>query len=211
MPLMRERIWPHLPVRSQRLRALAAFYEPRGPIAVRGPEPASLPTCTRIVDAAVEPLRIEAHRIRHAQHEHLSVLERDHAVVEIAGCNRHVLAKSKRVVLIDPGVVARLSAVVADTPEAWSRELMEAPAFRAMVAGGLRAAERGLALAAIEASKLATRQRDPDDAIAVDVAAARTEPWLRHVVDLGDGGFRRIWSRHHTNHRTRVGPVRAPD
>src|SRR5262245_17795022 len=128
---MRERIRSDLPMRSQRFGALAALDEPRGPIAVGGPEAASLPACARIVDTSVEPLRIEAHRIGHAQHEHLAVLERDHAVVEVAGRDRHVLAKSERVVLIDPGVIARLGAVVADTPEAGSWELVEAPAFGA--------------------------------------------------------------------------------
>jgi hypothetical protein len=41
------------------------------------------------------------YRVRDAQHDHLAVLKGDHPVVEIAGRDRHVLAKPERIVLVD--------------------------------------------------------------------------------------------------------------
>src|SRR5688572_3718529 len=99
---MRQRVRPYLPVRGERLRTLAAFDEPRRAVAVGRPQAASFPSRLRIVNASVEALGVEAHRIRYAQHDHLAVLVRDHAVVQVAGRDRHVLAKAERVVLIDP-------------------------------------------------------------------------------------------------------------
>ena len=73
--LVRQRIGPHLDVHGARLSALAAFLEPRRAVAARAPQAAALPAGVRIVDAAVETLGVEAHRIRDAQHDHLPVLE----------------------------------------------------------------------------------------------------------------------------------------
>ena len=49
--------------------------------------------------------------------------------------------------LIDPRVIARLGAVLADALEARTRILVEAPALRAVIAGRLRPVQRTLALA----------------------------------------------------------------
>ena len=68
--------------------------------------------------------------------------------------------------LVHPRVVARLGAVVADALEARTRVLVERPALRAMIAGGLRPVERRLALAAIEAAHVAAAERHPHDAVA---------------------------------------------
>src|SRR5687768_14807095 len=136
-------------MRGEGTRALACFDQPRRAIAVGGPEAAALPAGARIVNAPVEALRIEPQRIRHPQDDHLSVLECDQAVVEIAGRHRHVVAQAERVVLIDPRVVARLGAVVANAREAWAGILVEAPAFGAVIARRLRPAERPLAFPAI--------------------------------------------------------------
>ena len=87
--------------------------------------------------------------------------------------------------LVDPAVVARFSAVLADALEAGTRILIERPALRTVVAGRLRAVERGLALAAVEAADVAARERHPHDALAVDVAAARAEARHRDVEHLG--------------------------
>src|SRR5687768_15358714 len=146
---------------GKRSAALASFPEPRRPVAARRPRTSALPAGAGIVDPTVEPLGVEAHRIRHAQPDHLTSLEGDHAAIEIAGRDRHVLAEAEHVVLIDPGVVAGLGAVVADALKAWSRILVERPAFRTVVAGRLRPVQRPLALVAVEACEMTARKRGP--------------------------------------------------
>ena len=74
-----------------------------------------------------KPLRVEAHRIGHAQHDPLAVLQREDAVVEVARGHRHVLAEAEGIVLIDPRVVARLGAVLADAFEARTRDTDRTP------------------------------------------------------------------------------------
>ena len=204
-------IRPDLEVRGERRRSLAAFLQPRRAIAGGGPEAASFPSRIRIVDAAVEPLRVEAERVGNAQHDHLSVLERDQAVVFIAGRHRHVRAETGRVVLIDPAVIARLCAVVADAFEARARILVEGPALGALIAGCLWSVQRTLALAAVEAAQMAARERHPHDALRVDVAAADAEAGRRDVIDLGERGLRRILSQDDANDRAGVAAVRTPD
>src|SRR5205809_2745627 len=169
---------------DDRLLALAAFHEPRRAIAARRPEPAALPPGLWIVDASVESLRVEAERIRDAHHDHLPVLETDQPVVEISGRHRHVFAEPERVVLIDPRVVARLRAVLADALEARARILIEGPAFGTMIAGRLRPVERPLALAPVAASHVPAAHGGQDDPVPVDVGAADAEVRLRDVVDL---------------------------
>src|SRR4030095_7543512 len=102
---------------------------PRRAAAARLPEPAPFPAGARVVDASVEPLGVEAERVRDAQHDHLAILERDQAVVEVAGRQRPVLAEAERVVLVDPRVVARLRAVLANPLEARPRILIKGPAL----------------------------------------------------------------------------------
>src|SRR5262245_13900689 len=59
-PLLRQRIGPHLNLYGARLRALAAFLQPRRAVAVRAPKPAALPAGIRVVDAPVQALGKEA-------------------------------------------------------------------------------------------------------------------------------------------------------
>src|SRR6185503_18885374 len=172
----------HLEVRGERRGSFAAFLEPRRAIAGCRPQAAALPSGVRIVDAAVEPLRVEAHRIRHAQDDHLAVLEGDQPVVLVTGRHGNVRAQARGVVLIDPAVIARLGAVVADTFEPRTGILVERPALRAMIAGRLRSAQWRLALAAIEAAKVAAGKRDPHDTLGIDVAAAHAEARRGHVI-----------------------------
>src|SRR6266568_2021493 len=179
-----QRIGPQLDMHGARLAALAALHQPGGAIAVGAPQPAAFPAGIAVVDAPVEALGIEAHRVRDAQHDHLPVLERHEAVVEVGGGHGNVLAEPQRVVLVDPGVIARLGAVIAEAFETGAGILVEAPAFRAMVAGGVRAVERALALAPVEAREMAARERPPRDAVLVDVAAADAESRQRHVINL---------------------------
>ena len=71
-----------------------------------------------------------------------------------------------------------------------------------MLAGGCRAVERALALAAVEAGQMSAAQRDPGDVVAVDIhAARRIAPHRRfrivprNLVVFGEGGFGRIRAR----------------
>src|SRR5262249_43170236 len=122
---VRERIGPHLDVYGARLGALAAFLEPRRAVAVRAPQAAALPAGIRIIDAPVQAFGKEAQRVRNAQHDHLPVLERGEAVIEVGGRDRNVLAKSHRVVVVHPGVVARLGASVLEALEGRTWILVE--------------------------------------------------------------------------------------
>src|SRR4029434_10650450 len=104
----------------------------------------------------------------------MAMRQLDEAVVKVRGRHRHVLAEPERVVLVDPAVVARLGAVLADAFEAGPRILVERPALRAMIARCLWSVERTFALAAVEAADVAARERHPGDALAVDGGGAPT-------------------------------------
>src|SRR5262245_46693465 len=92
--------------------------------------------------------------------------------------------------LIDPGVIARLGAVITDPIEAGSGIFVKSPAFWTMVARRLRAVERALALSPIEAREMTARQRGSNYAIAVDVAAANAKGSRWYIVDFGQPGLR---------------------
>ncbi len=157
----------------------------RSPLVLHRPRP--FQPAFGIVDAPVEALGVEAHRVRDADHDHLAVLQRDEAVVEVGGRHRDVLAQPEGVVLIDPGVVARLGAGLLAI-EARARIAVEDKALRAMIAGRVGPVERTLALAPVEAHEAAVRSRSPNDAVLVDVAAADAVAVLRQVVDLRQSG-----------------------
>jgi hypothetical protein len=122
---MREGIGPHLYLYGHGSHALAAFLHPRRAVAARNPQSTAFPAGAWIIDATVEALGEEARRIRHLDGDHLPVLEGKQAVVEIAGRDRDVVAETERVVLIDPGIVARLGAVLADALKSRSGVLIE--------------------------------------------------------------------------------------
>src|SRR6266404_462460 len=121
---VRQRIGPELDVHGARARALAAFLEPGRAVAVGAPQPAAFPAGVGIVDTPAKALGVEGERIGNPDRDHLAVLQRHEAVSEIGGGYRDVLAKSERVVLVDPGVIARLGAVLADAVEAGARILI---------------------------------------------------------------------------------------
>src|SRR5439155_7066099 len=99
--------------------------------------------------------------------------------------NGDVLAQPERVVLIDPVVIVEVG-VCGDRRFAlrpWRR--VQRPAFRALLTGCSRAA-RDLALAPIEAGDVtAPAERGPDQTVAVDVDAARTEAPLARLDRVG--------------------------
>src|SRR3989449_10836295 len=106
----REGIGAELELHDLARRSLAAFDVERRPRAVRRPQPLAFPACTRVVDAPVHPLGVEAHRIGDTQVDELAVHEGEQRLVGVAGGDRHVPAEPERVELIDPGAVAGLSA-----------------------------------------------------------------------------------------------------
>src|SRR3979490_789720 len=154
---VRQWIGPELDVHGARPGALAAFLEPRRAVAVRAPQPAAFPAGVRIVDTPIEALGIEAERIGNPDRDHLAILQRHEAVTEIGGGHRYVRAQSGCVVLVDPRVIARLGAVLADAFEAGAGILIGRPAFRTMMAGGVRPVERGFAFAAVKAAEVTAR------------------------------------------------------
>src|SRR5437764_9137220 len=112
--LLRQRIRTQLPLHQLRYIALAdAFAMEWRAVAGAGPYAAAFPAAVRVVDAAVKGLGVEAHRIGYHEVDHLAVLERDQRLVLVAGGERRVIAEPQRVVLIDPGVVARFRRAVA--------------------------------------------------------------------------------------------------
>src|SRR5580700_11020793 len=129
--------------------AFAAFLMPGHAVAARCPQAAAFPAGFGIVDAAVETFGIEAGWVRQLHDDHLSVRISDQAVIEIAGGDRHVIAEAERVVLIDPGVIARLGAVIANARKARAWIFVERPALGAVIARGLRSVERTFALAPV--------------------------------------------------------------
>src|SRR5260370_18696195 len=130
---VRARIGPELDVHGAGHRALATLLEPGRAVAVRAPQPAAFPPGVGIVDTTVKPLGIEAERIGNPDRDHLAVLQRHEAVPEIGGGHPDVLAQTGRIVLVDPGVIARLGAVLAGAVEARAGILIDGPAPGAMI------------------------------------------------------------------------------
>src|SRR5262245_59220738 len=173
-----------LDMNGARARALAALHQPGRTVAARAPKAATLPAGVRVVDASIESFGIEAQGIWNAQKDHLAVLQRHETVVEVGGGNRNVLAKTNRVVLIDPGLVARLDASVLEAFKARSGIFVEFPAFRTVVAGCSRTVKRSLAQAPVEADKMSAGLRPPRDSGAVDVAAANSNAGFWNGVEF---------------------------
>src|ERR1700730_10851010 len=188
----RQRVRADLELIDLRRRSLAGLAMERRAVAVRRPERAALPAGVRIVDAAIDPLGEEAERIGDDHVDPLAVDERHQRLVAVAGGHRNVVAKAGRVLLVDPGVVARLgAAALGDVLELRTWERRERPALGTQLAfGGLRAVEWALALAAVERAEMAARQRHVGDAVAVDVEAAGAEARERRLIDFRQLGLR---------------------
>src|SRR5262245_13565501 len=154
-PLLRQRIGPHLDVYGARLGALTALLQPWRAVAVRAPQAATFPARARIVDTTIQAFGKKAQRVRNAQHDHLPILERDEAVIEVGGRDRDVLTKAHCVVLVHPGVVARLCGSVFEALEARARVLVVREPFGAVVASCGGSIERTLAFTPIETDQCA--------------------------------------------------------
>src|SRR5208337_5528600 len=106
----------------------------------------SFPSGNYVVDAAVHAFGIEAHRIGNAKDNEFSVDQGKQGIGRIAGGDRHIPAQAERVMLIHPGVVARLGAAgTGHTLELRSRKWVESPAFRAVLPRRRQAIERAFA------------------------------------------------------------------
>src|SRR5215469_593537 len=103
--LFRQRVRTILDVDHLALLALAAFKVRLRAARVLRPQALALPAGARIVDAPVKILRIEAHRIGHPHDHPLAVDERVQGVGIVAGHDGNVLAKSERIVLVDPDII----------------------------------------------------------------------------------------------------------
>src|SRR5262245_53026155 len=180
-----QRVRTDLNVYGARARALAAFHQPGRAVAAGAPEPAAFPAGIRIVDAPVEALRIEAHRVRDAHQDHLAVFQRHKTVIEIGGGDRDVLAETERVVLVDPGVITGFDALVLEAFEARAGIFVELPSLRAVITGRGWAIQRALAQPPVKTDKMATRLRAPGNTVGVDVAPANSDSGFRNSVKLG--------------------------
>src|SRR5579862_3901802 len=155
---VRQRIGTNLDMYRHWRHALAALLEPGRAIAFRGPQTPAFPARLRVVDACVQSLGVEAHGIRDTQHDHLAVDQRDEAVIFVAGGNRHILAETDRIVLVDPRVVTRLRTVITDASKTWPGVFVELPALRALIASRLRPVEGAFALTAVKAANMTAGQ-----------------------------------------------------
>src|SRR4051812_11207151 len=188
-PLLCQRVRANLNMHRARLRTFAALHQPGCAVTARTPQASAFPARARIVNAPVEALGKKAERIGNAQHHHLPVLEGDETVIEVGGGDRDVFAEADRVVVIDPGVIARLGARALEPFEAGTRIFEVGEALRAVIAVCIRPVQRVLAFAAIEADQAAVRARAPEHAVLVDVAAANADAFLRNGIELRQFGL----------------------
>ena len=86
---------------------------------------------------------------------------------------------------------------------------MEGPALGAMLAGRGGTVQH-LAFAAVEAAEVAARERDPEDAVGVDVAAARAVARERDFVVFGERGEGRVRAGRDADDAARIAHHRAP-
>ena len=79
--------------------------------------------------------------------------------------------------LIRPGVIARLrAAVIREALELRPRHRIERPSLRTRFPRRARTVERFLTFSSIKARQMLARHRRPEDAVALDVAAATDKP-----------------------------------
>src|SRR5690349_3049505 len=112
--------------------------------------------------------------------------------MQIGGGHGDVFTEAEGIVLINPGIIAGLGAVLADVLKARAWILIKSPSLGTVIPCRLRAIQRTFALSSIKACKMTARKRRPDNALFVDVCAANTEPRQGHVVDFRERGLGRI-------------------
>ena len=153
----------------------------------------------------------KARRIGDAKRDELAVDQRQQAFIGIAGRDRHVSTEAQHVEFVDPGVIRGLGAAGAVTfsnrgpGNGWSVHLP------GNADPSLGPVQRPLALAPVEAREMTARQRRPDDAVAVDVHAARQTARGRRLIDLRGRGGRRVRSGIQPLHGARKAEHGSPD
>src|SRR6476660_4704792 len=126
-------------------RSFAAFSVKRCSRAISRPESLSFPASPGIVDPTVHSFGVKSHRIRDAKHNKLPAVgqQRKKCVISVAGGDRHILPEAESVELIDPIVVTGFGASwIAQALQLRPWELIERPAFRALLACRIWPAER---------------------------------------------------------------------
>src|SRR5213083_571918 len=119
----RERIGTKLELHDLARRSLAALDMEGRSGAVGRPQSLALPTSIRIVETPIHPLGVEAHGIRNAKGDELSIHENQQHLVNIADGDGHIRTQTERIVLIDPNVISNLSATGIRHPlELWPGE-----------------------------------------------------------------------------------------
>src|SRR5688572_17062044 len=140
------------------------------------PQPPALPTGVRVVDPAIQPFREKPKRIRHAKDDPFAILQDQQSFRQVSRIYWHVRTQTERVELIDPRLVARLHAsLIRYALELREGLSVERPPFGTVLPRRRRTVELSGALAPVEAGEMPTRERRPDDAVAVDVHSARGE------------------------------------
>src|SRR5688500_15461584 len=91
LPLSRQRIRPELEPERLAGGPLPPLHMEGGARADSGPEATPLPAGVRVVDAPVQPLRVEPHRIRDAEDDPLPILENEEPLGLVPGVDREVL------------------------------------------------------------------------------------------------------------------------
>jgi hypothetical protein len=109
-----------------------AFDVEGGAVARGHPQAAALPADIRVVDAAVDPLGEEPHRVGHAQFDNLAADQHAQGIGLIAGGDRHIGAEPQNVVLVDPGVIGVLLGARV-TLKARAGDRIEGKALRAII------------------------------------------------------------------------------
>src|SRR5215468_10080408 len=98
--LLRERIRPQLQFHDLARGAFSRIGVERRASSVRRPKAFAFPAGFRIIDTAVESLRIETQRVGNRQYDPLAVLQSKQAAHFVPGCDWGVLAEAERVELI---------------------------------------------------------------------------------------------------------------
>src|SRR5207248_11786921 len=132
------------------LCACDALHQSRCTVISGAPVSAPIPAVVVIVNAPGQALGEKTQRVGDAKHHHLSVLVGNESIIKVGCRNRDIGAEAYRVVMIYPGIVARLGAGVFESLEARARILVISKSFGAVIAGRVRPVERILAFTAIE-------------------------------------------------------------
>src|SRR4030095_8313305 len=174
---LRQRIRPHLEVQYLAHGPFPSFHVKRCARAHRREQASALPTSLRIIDPAIHPLRVETEWIWNAEDYPFPIFQRQKPFRSVTSVDRHVLAQSECIELIDPGVIAGFGAPrVGEAFELRQRLWIEGPPLGAMLTGCCWSVEGTSALAAIETGEMTARQRHPRHAISIDVETTRREP-----------------------------------